>query len=188
MSNYLTSGYPTKVKLGEELFEITTNYRDCIKVLLALDDVDLTNFEKQSILLQIMYRQVPANIEMAIQKALLFLNCGVEEMQGSGMKVYSFCQDDKYIFSAVDQVLQGRLSLGEAVHWWEFVSAFMEMPDDCVMSKIIYYRMRYAAGKLTKEENEIWRKNSKLFLLDIKESNEDVNSRNEFMNRLYGRY
>lgn len=186
MSSYLTCGYPSRVNIEGEQFEITTDYRDCIKAICALEDGDLTLIEKQSILLHIMYHQIPSNLEMAIKKAILFLNCGEEGTESCGTRVYSFRQDDKYIFAAVDKVLHGRLSLGEAVHWWEFVSAFMEMPEDCVMSKIIYYRTRYASGKLTKEEKDVWRKNVKLFMLNSEETQEEKNAKNEFISRLLG--
>ena len=81
----------------------------------------------------------------------------------------------------MDKVLQGRLSKGESVHWWEFVSAFMEMPEDCVMSRIIYYRSRKNAGKLTKEEKEVWAKNRELFELEEVQTAEEKAKEDAFM-------
>ena len=98
--------------------------------------------------------------------------------------MYAFSQDERYIFSGVDKVLNGRLSRGEYVHWWEFVFAFMELPEDCMMSKILYYRSRRNAGRLTKEEQRLWAKNRDIFEVEETQTAEEKEKYDNFMNRL----
>ena len=184
MSNFLTDGFPTQAEVAGKVYDLNTDYRTCIRIIQAMEDVDLTDIEKQSILLCLLYREVPKDIPEAVKKAVLFLNCGEENESEGGERVYSFRQDDRYIFAAVDKVLQGRLSKGESVHWWEFVSAFMEMPEDCVMSRILYYRSRKNAGKLTKEEREVWAKNRELFELAEEQTREEHRKEAMFLQRL----
>lgn len=188
MGDYLTKGYPNKVCIEGMLYHIATDYRTCIKTICALEDNKLTHLEKQSVLLQLMYDVCPTNKQEALTKAILFLNCGQEvsptERKSHGPRVYSFIYDDRYIFSAVDRVLLGRLSKGDFVHWWEFVMAFMEMPEDCVMSRIIYFRSRFHNGKLTKEEKQVYNENRSLFELPVELTAEEEEAEAMFMERL----
>lgn len=184
MSNFLTDGFPTQAEVAGRVYDLNTDYRTCIRIIQAMEDVNLTEFEKQVILLSLLYREVPEDIQEAVRKAALFLNCGETKESEGGERVYSFRQDDRYIFAAVDKVLQGRLSKGENVHWWEFVSAFMEMPEDCVMSRILYYRSRKNAGKLTREEQEVWAKSRELFELEEVQTAEEKAKEALFLQRL----
>ncbi|MDD3041039.1 Gp15 family bacteriophage protein, partial [Bacteroides sp.] len=115
------------------------------------------------------------------------LDCG-EVSKGSGgepsSRKYSFTHDEKYIFSGVNKVLNGRLSTGEFVHWWEFVMAFMELPEDCVMSKIIYFRTQFAKGKLTKEEKQVYYENRSMFELPVELTAEEEAAEAQFMELL----
>lgn len=178
---FLTDGFPDRAEVVGKVYRLNTDYRTCIRIIQAMEDVNLTEIEKQSILLRLLYQELPEDIPEAVRKGVLFLNCGEAKESCGGERVYSFRQDDRYIFAAVDKVLQGRLSKGESVHWWEFVSAFMEMPEDCVMSRIIYYRSRKNAGKLTKEEKEVWAKNRELFELEEVQTAEEKAKEDAFM-------
>ena len=184
MGSFLTDGFPTQAEVAGEVYHLNTDYRTCIRIIQAMEDVNLTELEKQSILLCLLYQEVPKDIPVAVEKAVLFLNCGEKKEIEGGERVYSFRQDDRYIFAAVDKVLQGRISKGESVHWWEFVSAFMEMPEDCVMSRILYYRSRKNCGKLTKEEREVWAKNRELFELKEEQTREEQQKEALFLERL----
>ena len=181
---FLTDGLPKQAEVAGKVYLLNTDYRTCIRILQAMEDEGLTDIEKQSVLLQLLYQKIPEDIPQAVQKGVLFLNCGETKQSEDFGRVYSFRQDDRYIFSAVDKVLRGRLSKGEMVHWWEFVAAFMEMPEDCVMSRIIYYRCRKNTGKLTKEEREVWAKNRELFELEEIQTAEEKEKYDNFMNRL----
>ena len=119
---------------------------------------------------------------------VVFLDCGDEretdEEGTDSNRKYSFSKDEKYIFSGVNKVLNGRLSKGEFVHWWEFALAFMDLPEDCMMSKILYYRTQYAKGKLTREEKMVWAKNRDIFELEEIQTAEEKEKYDNFMNRL----
>lgn len=181
--NILINGLPTAIEIDGEVYEINSDYQTGIKIITAFEDNEITSLEKQSVLLNLLYKEIPTNIGIASQKGIKYLNCGDSgqpENQDVEQRVYSFSHDEKYIYSAVDRVLNGRLSRKEYVHWWEFVMAFMDLPEDCMMSKIIYYRTRYATGKLTKEEKEVYFDNRKAFELPTELSNEEETAKNKF--------
>lgn len=183
----LLNGLPYTIEIDGEGYGINADYKTCLTIIMAFEDSELTKAEKMNLLLQLLYKTVPQNIETAIKKGVLFLNCGDEDDNGSSnnaSRLYSFAHDDKYIFSGIDRVLNGRLSKGEFVHWWEFVMAFMELPEDCTMSKIIYFRSRYAKNKLTKEERKIYAENRDLFELPQKLTADEQAAHDEFMSLL----
>lgn len=187
----LTSGLPTMISVNGEICRIRADYQTCLKIIMAFEDKELTSMEKAMILLELLYIDKPKDIQTALEKGILFLDCGeerskegVERSDSDISRKYSFQHDEKYIFAGVNKVLNGRLSAGGFVHWWEFVLAFMDLPEDCLMSKIIYYRTQYAKGRLTREEKEIWAKNRELFELPVEISAEEEQALDVFMQKL----
>jgi hypothetical protein len=186
----LTSGLPTKISVNGEVCRIRADYQTGLKIIMAFEDKELTSIEKAMILLELLYIDKPKDIQTALEKGVLFLDCGEErrggEESGDTSRKYSFAHDEKYIFAGVNKALNGKLSTGDFVHWWEFVLAFMDLPEDCLMSKIIYYRTQHAKGKLTREEQEVWAKNRDLFELPVEMTAEEETTLNDFMQRLKG--
>ncbi len=185
--NLLIDGLPTAIEIDGLVYEINSDYQTGIKIITAFEDKEITSLEKQSVLINLLYKNCPQNIEIALEKGVKFLNCGdlnASESEDNGQRVYSFSHDEKYIFSAVDRVLNGRLSRKEYVHWWEFVMAFMDLPEDCMMSKIIYYRTRCETGKLTKEEKKAYFDNRKVFELPLELTAEEQAKADDFMRLL----
>ena len=184
----LTEGLPTKIMVGQEVCRIRYDYKTCLKIIMAFEDRELTGAEKAAVLLDLLYIDRPNDLQAALEKGVRFLDCGEKredgKVGGEERRIYSFWYDEKYIFAGVNKVLNGRLSLGTPVHWWEFVLAFLDLPEDCMMSRIIYYRSRYAKGKLTKEEREVWAKNKEIFELPVKMTDQEEDALAEFMKRL----
>ena len=186
--NVLVNGLPKAIEINGIVYEINPDYRTCLKIITAFEDKALTELEKQSVLINLLYRKCPSDITQALLKGIKFLNCGEsssgDDNGGLNERIYSFSYDEKYIYSAVDRVLNGRLSKGESVHWWEFVMAFMDLPEDCMMSKIIYYRMQFAKGKLSKEEKKVYYDNRRIFELPEELTAEEEKARNKFFESL----
>ena len=62
--------------------------------------------------------------------------------------------------------------------------AFMDLPEDCMISKIIYYRMQFAKGKLSKEEKKVYYDNRRIFELPEELTAEEEKARNKFFESL----
>lgn len=186
----LIEGLPTAIDIKGEIYDINANYQTGLKIITAFEDTELTQFEKCMVLVELLYKDIPEDLNEAVKQGIRFLDCG-EGNEGSGssdsIRKYSFTQDDKYIFSAVDKVLNGKLSKGDFVHWWEFVLAFMELPEDCMISKLIYLRTQKAKGKLSKEERELYYSIKNLVDLENDYNQEEQKEIDEFMKLLKGR-
>lgn len=170
--NVLLQDFPEAIAVGEQILDIDYDYRNCIRIITAWEDEYLTNEEKIYITLDLLYNIENDEIEdkeLAFEKACLFLNSG-EQNEATNDKpkkrVYSFEKDNKYVYSAIDGVLDGRLSDNKPVHWWLFGMAFMEIPESCMLSKIIYLRTQKNKGKLTAEEKKMYKENIEIFEID----------------------
>lgn len=185
----LISGLPQAIEIDDVIYDINTDYQTCLRIIMAFEDNNLAAFEKIHILINLLYKETPHDFEQAYLKGIKFLDCGESHEDKDSCKIerdrlYSFEHDEKYIFSGVDRVFNGRLSKGDYVHWWEFVMAFMELPDDCTMSRILYFRTQHSRGKLTKDEMRVWNENRELFELPESLSYEEEQAKNKFMELL----
>ncbi len=171
--NALLNDFPEAIDVSGQIIDIDYSYRNCINIMLAWEDKGLTDEEKVNITINNLYEieiSEIIDINTAIEKAIMFLNCG-EESEGSKKKpkkrVYSFDKDSKYIYSAVDGVLNNSISKGVDIHWWLFCMAFMEIPETCTLSKIISLRSKKNEGKLSKEEKKIYKEMIDTLELDV---------------------
>lgn len=175
--NVLISDFPEAIDVGGQIIDIDFDYKNCIQIILAWEDKLLTIEEKAFITLSNLYlidlKEIE-NPQLAVEKAIKFLNCGEyvdpgdeDEKIAPKKRVYSFEKDSKFVFTAVDSVLDGKLSENKDVHWWVFSMAFMEIPEDCMLSKIISLRTQKNKGKMSKEEKKFYNDNRDIMELDI---------------------
>lgn len=169
--NILTSELPKKIKVNENIYDINYDYKSIINILLALEDEELTNNEKIYIMIKNLYiDEIPENdMEEAIEKAIKFIDLGKESDDSnhkSDARTYSFEKDASYIFSGINQTHHIDLEEKKNLHWWKFMSMFMDMSPDCMFGELIYYRKRKAEGKLNKEERKQYEKIKDIVDLD----------------------
>lgn len=153
--NILTSQLPTKIKVNDNIYNINYDYRTIINILLAFEDTDLTTEEKYYIMLENLYKEeIPEeDMEEALKQAVKFIDCGKDYTPNKERtRIYSFQKDADYIFSGINSTHHIDIDEKPNLHWWKFVSLFMDMSSECMFGELIYYRTRKAEGKLTKEE------------------------------------
>ena len=182
--NILVDSLPTAVEINGQVFEIETDFRSCLNIILAFEDPELTNFEKQLILLENIYPVKPSDLNGAIQQALKFLNGGKEEQEDvSGPRVYSFDKDAQIIFAAFKQTHGIDLTELESLHWWKFLALFMDLGSETTFSNLVSLRKRLKTGKASKEERQAAREIGEL--VDLPEidtrSLEDKETETEFL-------
>ena len=152
--NVLTESLPRTVGIDGVEYPVNTDFRACLRVMLAFEDAQLTPHEKQAILLQNIYSEIPGNIGGAIEAANLFLNGGeVQENEHHGPRLYSFSKDANFIFAAFRQT-HGIDLQREDLHWWEFLALFMDLGQDTTFCNLVAMRKRVKTGKATKEERQ----------------------------------
>ena len=76
-------------------------------------------------------------------------------------------QDASLIVTAVNKVLGREVRADSYLHWWSFLSAYMEIDNKTLFSNILSIRIKKSKGKkLEKWEQEFYRENKSL--IDIK--------------------
>ena len=177
--NILTQTFPTKIKIDDNIYDINYDLRNCLKIIEAYEDEDLTLQEQHMIMIKRLYKEIPSNIEQAIIKGIKFLNCGEENHEVKDLpRLYSFKKDSKYIYSAMNQTHKIDLSL-ENIHWWKFCYLFLDIGKDTTFTNILNLRQKKNKGKLTKDEKKLFIESREI--LDLNYQKEDSEEVSEFM-------
>lgn len=185
--NPLIDQFPTKVRIGNEILEVNSDFRNCLMIILAFEDEELTTIDKYEIMLARLFGKTldyfKDNLEEAIKQGVKFLDCNktFEEVE---KRVYSFKKDAEFIYSAINITHHIDLNEIEYMHWWKFCIFFLDIDSDCTMSNIIYFRQKKNEGKLNSEERKLYLKNYKTLSLEYDESEEQEES--ELMKKFNG--
>lgn len=157
---------------GEE-YPIRWEYRDILLILEILNDVSLSNQERGFLACMFFYpnfRDMPSgHYQEAVRRCLWFINNGEDEedSQKNSPRLVDWEKDFPYIVPPVNRVIGHEIRSAEPVHWWTFLSAYMEI-GDCTFAQIVRIRGMKAKGKsLDKADQEWYRQNRRL--VDIRQ-------------------
>lgn len=174
---------PTSVNVGGTDYEIRSDYRAVLDICAALADPELGEQDKAEVVLDIFYPAFadipPEHFQEAIERCFWFIGGGAEAQdQQKQPRLIDWEQDFQYIVAPVNRVLGEEIRSAQYLHWWTFLSAYMEI-GECLFAQIVRIREKKATGKpLDKSDREWYRKNR--HLVDFKttfteEENELVN-------------
>ena len=155
--NILIDRPPTELEIAGQVYPVNSDFRDCLKIILAFEDPELTALEKQSIMLYNLYPELPENIEAAIAMGTWFLNGGSvsSEDDDEEPRVFSFEKDSGFIFAAFQQTHRVDLEAVKDLHWWKFIALFMDLGADTTFCNLVSLRRKVKTGKATKEERAV---------------------------------
>ena len=162
--NILVDQLPGWVSIDGKQYKLATDFHIGLRIILAFEDEDLTTFEKQSILLTLLYPVIPENVEEAVKQGVKFLNGGEEpkESEEVGLRLYSFTKDANFVFAAFRQT--HNIDLEEVnMHWWKFLALFMDMGSETTFCQLVSLRKRVKSGEATKEERKLAREMEDIF-------------------------
>lgn len=161
--NILTEQLPEAVEIDGQEYAIQTDFRSCLRAILAFEDDELTGLEKQAVLLDILYPEKPKDLGQALALAVKFLNGGrVEESESSGPRLYSFSVDANLIYAAFQQTHGIDLQTAD-LHWWKFLALFSDLGADTAFCNLVGLRKRVKMGTATKEERQMANEMGEMF-------------------------
>jgi hypothetical protein len=183
--NILIEELPNAVEIDGIEYEINSGFRSCLRIILAFEDNELAAIEKQMVLIDNLYKNKPDNLDQATRQGIKFLNGGRDELEaGNDMRLYSFNKDAPFIMAAFKQTHGIDLDTAN-MHWWKFLTLFMDMGSDTTFSNLVSLRKRVKTGKASKEERAMAREIADIF--DLPEiDNRTLEEReldNEFVER-----
>ena len=187
--NLLTEDLPEAIEVAGKNFPINWDFRTGLRIMEAWEDPELTGYEKQLIMISLLYKETPPEIAKACELAMLFLNCGASEGEGEdpGLpadRLFSFGHDARFIYTAFQQS-HGVDLTRENLHWWKFCALFMDLKD-CLFVRLINLRRQLKAGQATKEERQWYGQIKKIVDLPESYSAEELAAIQEFEELLNG--
>lgn len=162
---------PESLAVGGKNYAIRWDWRAAMEIFAALCDPDLDDQERALTALIILYPELdaipPAYYAEALQQALRFLNGGAEERDARPRpRLMDWEQDLPLIVGPVSRILGRDVRGAERLHWWTFLSAYMEI-GDCTFAQVVGIRKKRLEGrKLSREDRDFLRENRDL--IDIK--------------------
>ena len=154
---------------------IDADFRNIIKINIALVDEKISNTEKGIILLNRMYGIDEKgnsnylkfkNKQEAINQALWFIDWGKEyKEEEKKPKLTDWKQDFNMICSAVNKVIKTEVRDFEFLHWWTFLGYLSER-GECLYSTVTQIREKLANNeKLDKFDKKVIRENRELIFI-----------------------
>lgn len=159
---------PTSVEIGGEEYEVRSDYRAILDILTALNDPELSKAEKFYVAMDIFYTDydaIPADRqEEALKKCFWFIGGGKEDDgKKPAPRLMDWEQDFPLIVAPVNRIMGREVRAVKYLHWWTFLSAYMEIGGDCTFAQVVGIRDKQARGKpLDKSEKEWLRRNRDL--------------------------
>lgn len=165
-------GLPKSLMVSGEEYEIRTDFRDILDIMEILNDAEIKDKERGFLALLYFYPDFedmpPESYREALEQCFWFLNGGKQDEQAGKKppRLMDWEQDFPYIIAPVNRVLGHEARAVEYLHWWTFLSAYMEI-GECTFAQIVHIRDMKSKGKpLDKADKEWYRRNQKL--VDLK--------------------
>ena len=169
---------PTSISVNNTEYAIRTDYRAVMDILTAFSDKEMlgesedeTNIIRALLILNILFvdEVKPEDQNEAIKKAIEFIDMGIESSRDDKKPtLMDWDQDAPLIIPAINKVLGREIRADKYMHWWTFLSAYMEI-GECSFTHIINIRDKKAKGKkLEKWELEYIQEHKEIVLLKEK--------------------
>lgn len=180
---------PKEICIHDELYRIRTDYRAILDILKAASDPELTDQEKNMVMLEILYmnpEEIPSEyLEEALIKGREFIDCGIREEDGENVRLMDWEQDSVIIASAINKTVGKDVRALKYMHWWTFMGAYMEIGDGLFHQVVMIRQKKAKNKKLEKWEQEFYRKNRSLVDLNQKRPERSTEEK-EALKRLFG--
>jgi len=184
---------PTSLEVNGKKHPIRTDFRDVMRIIIAMNDPNLSEKEKAFICLYVLFEDFEdidvEDYEAAFKVASIFIDLGEEKKSLPKSKktkpIMDFEQDERLLIAAVNRVAGTEVRALDYLHWWTFMGYFMEI-GECTYSTVLSLRKKKNEGKaLEGWEKEYWDSNKSICVLKEKLSDEDE-ERKELLNKLLG--
>jgi hypothetical protein len=158
---------PTSATISGREYEIRSDYRAVLDVMQVMSDPEIEDGERAATALAVFYpdyESIPTNdLQEAIEYIYWFVSCGDDTRDKKKRpRVMDWEQDFPLIVAPMNKVLGYEVRSVDYLHWWTFLSAYMEI-GDCLFAQVVGIRKKKQRGmKLDKREQEFYRDNAAL--------------------------
>nr|DAT74538.1 MAG TPA: hypothetical protein [Bacteriophage sp.] len=144
--NILFEEFPDSVFVNGENYPIETDFREWIRFIQLVEDDEVPWQIKCQLMMQWYTDGMPDDLEGAVYALGGFLEMRVdrsdseEHSESVPKQLYSFEQDADCIYSAFREVYGINLQSVPYMHWWEFQTLFIGLPEKTEIKQRIMYR------------------------------------------------
>lgn len=164
---------PKTVSIDGVDHAIRYDFRVILEIMVMLEDADLSGEDKTEALIYMFYVDPDAitDCQAAVDACFKFIDQNSDRAAKKSPRLTDWEQDFEYIIAPVNRVLgydsrgveYDPISNTGGLHWWTFMSAYMEIGGDCLYSQIVSIRDKQARKKkLEKYERDWLRRNGDL--------------------------
>lgn len=159
---------PTNLEIDGIDYEIRSDFHVALLIFEAYNNPELSDFEKTMTCLECLYKEIPSNVNEAVEKAIWFLDGGdMPKSKRTPVKIMDWEYDQSIYFPAVNKVAGYETRKADYLHWWSFLGLFNEIGEG-LYSQVMNIRSKRAKGKkLEKHEREFYNEHKEL--INIKE-------------------
>ena len=177
---------PSSINVAGKDYDIRCGFQDCLNIMVAFEDEELTNEEKLTVMLEVLYVTPDFNdnnIEEAIDKAVQFLLAGRQPQKSDEKPLSRLEKDEQLIFSAVNEVAHMDIRMDPNIHYWTYLSYVQAINSKSMFSSVVHIRDKLNRGqKLDKEEKKFYKDNKEM--IDLREPTEDDKAFVDFINSI----
>ena len=152
-------------------------YKAALDILCGIADPELSPGDKAQLILEILYQKpIPRFMrEEAIKQAYWYLDGGNDyKGRQKNPAVVDWEKDFPLIVAPINRVIGHDIRSDKDLHWWTFLSAYMEIGGDCLFSQVVGIRDKQARGeKLENYERKWAKRNADLIELPTRYTQQD---------------
>lgn len=177
---------PNSINVAGKDYKIRCGFKDCLNIMAAFEDEELSNEEKLFVMLDVLYIESDfddSNIEEAVDKAIIFLLAGRQPQKKDEKPLSRLEKDEQLIFSAVNEVAHTDIRMDPNIHYWTYLSYVQAISSKSLFSSVVHIRDKLNRGeKLDKEEKKFYKDNKEM--IDLREPTEDDKAFVDFINSI----
>lgn len=161
----------TSIDINGVICEFNTDFRDIIDIMNILDDPDLLEIERIEIALEYFYKDdnYKVDVRKAAENMFEFITLDSETKGKSSNKpLFNWEKDFNIIIAPVNRILNTDVRGLDYLHWWTFLSAFMEIGESTFSTYVTIRDKLNRGKKLEKYEERIYRDNRDRIILKPK--------------------
>ena len=177
---------PTSLSVSGKDYNIRYGFKDCLNIIAAFEDDELTNEEKLIVMLDVLYEDADftdENVEEAVEKAVWFLSAGRPQPSKEEKTLSRLEKDEQLIFAAVSEVANMDIRMDPNIHYWTYLSYIQSISSKSLFAIIVRIRDKMNRGeKLDKDEKKFYKENKEM--IDLREPTEEYKEFIDFINSI----
>lgn len=137
--------YPTHAEVEGEIYELNTDYRYALECFKIIDNTSISDIERAIAVVSVLFGKedkdgniinIPSNLEIALEKAAIFLSCGKENKNIKEVKKdMDFEYDKEFIRASFMSDYSIDLSNRE-MHFWQFCELISGLTESSILNRV----------------------------------------------------